>query len=318
MIAIEYSRYGGPEVIELREVPVPQPQRGEVLVRVHAAALNPKDALVRAGKFKHLAGAGFPKRMGYDLAGVVADVGSGVSDLAIGQRVFGMIQSWQAGAFAEFAVLPRQQLAALPDSITFAQAAAIPLAGQTALQALRDLGQVGPGSRVVIHGASGGVGTLAVQLARWLGAEVTALCGPDSAALVASLGADSVFDYHQTAPTQLPGRYDCFFDVFGNQHFAAIKPLLHARGSYVSTVPNSRNIRNHALTRFWPGRKARLVVVQSREADLKTLAQAVSVGQLRPLIAARFPLAEMRQAHVLIATKRTHGKIIFELPFELP
>ena len=313
MKVIEYDRYGGPEVIELREAPAPQPARGEVLVRIHAAALNPKDALVRAGKFKRLAGPEFPKRMGYDLAGEVAAVGEGVQGLAVGQAVYGMIQSWKAGAFAEYAALPQSELAAAPKGLSHTEAAAIPLAALTALQALRDLAGVGPGSSVVIHGASGGVGTLAVQIAKALGARVIALCGADSAALVRSLGADEVHDYRQTAPAQLSGRHQAFFDVFGNQHYRGVKHLLSARGTYVSTVPNARNIRDHLLTRLSPLKKARLVVVRSKRTDLETLAAWVAEGRLKPVIAARFPLADVRQAHAMIQGKKTHGKIVLEL-----
>lgn len=314
MKVIEYDRYGGPEVIVLREVPTPEPQRGEVLVRVRAAALNPKDALVRAGKFKRLAGPKFPKRMGYDLAGEVVALGPGVSGFAVGQPVYGMINSWRAGAFAEYAALPVDELAPRPAGLDDAQAAALPLAAQTALQALRDLAGVGPGRRIAIHGASGGVGTLAVQIAKALGAEVTALCGAGSAELVRSLGADTVCDYRQTSPSQLPGRYDAFFDVFGNQSFFGVRHLLSARGCYVSTVPNARNVRDHLLTRFSPLRRARLVVVRSKRADLETLSGWVAEGRLRPLVAARLPLAETARAHAMIQAKNTHGKIVLDIP----
>ena len=314
MKAIEYDRYGGPEVIVLRDVPVPEPRPGEVLVRVRAAALNPKDALVRSGRFPVLAGKEFPKRMGYDLAGTVAALGAGVSAFTVGQPVYGMINNWRAGAFAEYAALPADELAPRPTGLDDAGAAALPLAAQTALQALRDLAGVRPGQQVVIHGASGGVGTMAVQIAKALGAKVTALCGAGSAELVRGLGADTVIDYRHMPPAQLLGRYDAFFDVFGNQSFFGVRHLLTARGCYVSTVPSPRNIRDHGLTRFSPLRRARLVVVRSRRADLDTLSAWVAEGRLRPLIAARLPLAETAQAHAMIQTKNTHGKIVLDIP----
>ncbi|ROH90984.1 NAD(P)-dependent alcohol dehydrogenase [Stagnimonas aquatica] len=314
MQVIEYDRYGGPEVIELRDRSEPQPAAGEVLVRIHAAALNPKDALVRSGKFKRLAGPGFPKRMGYDLAGEVAAVGEGVRGYTPGQPVYGMIQSWRAGAFAEYVALPADELAPRPAGLDYAQAAAIPLAAQTALQALRDLAGVRPGDRVAIHGASGGVGTLAVQIAKALGARVSAICGADSAELVRGLGADEVFDYRQTDPARLPGRYQAYFDVFGNQRYGAVKPLLTARGCYVSTVPSARNIRDHLLTRLSPLKRARLVVVRSKRADLEQLSEWVAQGRLKPLIAARLPLAETARAHAMIQGKNTHGKIVLDIP----
>lgn len=313
MKVIEYDRYGGPEVIVLREAPVPPPAAGEVLVRIHAAALNPKDALVRAGKFKLLSGADFPKRMGYDFAGVVAALGAGVTGLEVGQGVYGMINSWKAGAFAQYAAVPQDELAPMPPGLDYAQAAAIPLSAQTALQALRDLGGVGPGVEVLIHGASGGVGTLAVQIAKALGARVSALCGVHSAELVRGLGADQVYDYRQTPPSQVPGRYQVFFDVFGNQSFAAVRPLLASRGRYITTVPNARNFRDHVLSRLLPLKKARLVIVRSRRADLEQLSAWVAQGRLRPLIAARLPLAETARAHAMIQGKNTHGKIVLDI-----
>ena len=314
MKVVEYDRYGGPDVIVLRDAPVPEPGVGEVRVRVRAAALNPKDALVRSGRFPLLAGRQFPKRMGYDFAGEVTALGAGVSAFAVGQPVFGMINSWRAGAFAEYAVVPADELAPRPAGLDNAQAAALPLAAQTALQSLRDLAGLRPESRVAIHGASGGVGTLAVQIAKALGAHVTALCGAGSADLVRSLGADAVFDYRQTTPAQLPGRYDAFFDVFGNQSFFGVRHLLTAHGCYVSTVPSTRNLRDHALTYVSPGRRARLVVVRSKRADLETLSRWVAEGRLRPLVAARLPLAETARAHAMIQGKNTHGKIVLDIP----
>lgn len=314
MKAIEYDQYGGPEVIVLREVPTPVPAPGEVLVRVRAAALNPKDALVRSGRFPLLAGRQFPKRMGYDFAGTVAALGDGVGAFSVGQPVYGMINSWRAGAFAEYAAVPVDELAPRPTGLDDAQAAALPLAAQTALQSLRDLAGLGPGQRVVIHGASGGVGTLAVQIAKALGAEVTALCGATSMDLVRGLGADTVFDYRQVPPVRLPGRYHAFFDVFGNQSFGAVRHLLGVRGCYVSTVPSGPNIRDHLLTRFSPWRRARLVVVRSRRADLDLLSAWVAEGRLRPLLAARLPLAETARAHAMIQGKNTHGKIVLDIP----
>lgn len=312
MKAAQYDRYGGPEVITIREVPLPAPGPGQLRVRVGACALNPKDALTRSGRFAILAGPRFPKGLCYDYAGTVDAVGEGVADVAPGQRVFGMLNGWEARAAAEFLVVDAPEWAPVPAGLSDAEAASLPLAAQTALQALRDLGGVGPGSRVAIHGASGGVGTLAVQIAKALGAEVTALCGADSADLVRGLGADTAVDYRQTAPASLPGHYDCFFDVFGNQSLAAVRARLSRRGRYVSTVPSARNVRTHVLTRFWPGRRGLLVVVKSKRSDLDQLSRWVEAGQLRPVIAQRLPLTAMAEAHRLIQGKRTHGKIVLE------
>lgn len=313
MKAAIHDRFGGPEVLEVRDIAQPVPGAGEVLVRMHAAAINPKDALVRGGKFKRMSGTDFPKLTGLDHAGTIAALGPGVSGIAVGDAVFGMLNGWNGGTCAEFVVAKVGEFAAKPAALEFGEAAAIPLAALTALQALRDLGRIGPGSRVCIHGASGGVGLFAVQIAKALGAHVTALCGTAAAELVRSLGADEVLDYKTQPPVSLTQRFDCFFDVFGNQSFAGVKRQLAARGVYISTVPSRRNILDHLRTRFWPGRRARLVVVKSKRADLETLAVWTGEGKLRGVIAARFPLAQIRGAHEQIQTKRTHGKIIIDI-----
>lgn len=310
MKAAEYDRYGPLDLIEVRDVPTPVPGAGEVLIKVDAAAVNPKDALTRSGKFKAMAGRDFPKRLGYDFAGTVAAIGSHVRGVEVGEAVFGMLNGWTAGTCAEFVIARPGEFARKPLSVGFDEAAALPLAAQTALQALRDLAGVHAGSRVLIHGASGGVGTLAVQIAKALGATVTALCSAEAAALVRDLGADRVLDYRATPPTQLVEHFDCCFDVFGNQSFAALRGQLAPHGVYVTTVPNLRNVIDDLRTRVWPGRRARLVVVKSRRRDLETLAQWVDQGLLKPLVAMRFPLANIRSAHEQIQTRRTHGKII--------
>ena len=310
MKAMQYRRYGGPEVIELCELPRPVAGPGQALIKVEACALNPKDALTRGGKFARLAGPTFPKGLCYDYAGTVAAVGAGVTDVTEGDAVYGMLNGWNACAAAEYLLAGADERAPRPGTASAGAAAGLPLAAQTALQALRDLGGVGTGSRVMIHGASGGVGTLAVQIARCLGAEVTALCGAEAAGLVRGLGADTVHDYRITAPAALSAQFDCIFDVFGNQSLSGLRSRLAPRGRYVSTVPNLRNFRDHLLTRWWPGRRGLLVVVKSRRADLELLANWVDAGQLKPVVAQALPLAEMRRAHELIQSKRTHGKII--------
>lgn len=183
----------------------------------------------------------------------------------------------------------------------------------TALQALRDCGRVGAGAEVCINGASGGVGTLAVQIAKAMGAQVTALCSAANREFIQGLGADEVIDYRATPPTQLTQPFDCFFDVFGNQSFSAIRPLLRSRGTYVTTVPKQRNFIDHALTLLSPLRRARVVVVRSRAADLEQLSRWVADGRLKPIIATVLPLSEIRQSHELIETRRTRGKIVLDI-----
>jgi NADPH:quinone reductase-like Zn-dependent oxidoreductase len=181
------------------------------------------------------------------------------------------------------------------------------------LQALRDLAKVGPGSRVCINGASGGVGTFAVQIAKALGAQVTALCSAANHELVAALGADVVIDYRDTPPERLSGAYDCFFDVFGNQTLARVRAQLAPRGLYITTVPNRRNIRDHALTLLWPGKRARLVVVRSRRADLEQIARWVDEGRIRAVIDSTLPLSQIVDAQLRLHSRRSRGKIVLTI-----
>jgi NADPH:quinone reductase-like Zn-dependent oxidoreductase len=308
-----YDRYGGPEVVALRDVPLREPDAHQLRVAVTACALNPKDVLVRSGKFKRITGKVFPRAIGYDYAGRVDAVGSKISRFKPGDAVFGMINLWAGGACAESVLAVEDELALAPGSISLAEAAAVPLASLTALQALRDLAKIRAGSRVCINGASGGVGTFAVQIAKALGAHVTALCSASNHELVKALGADIAIDYHATPPQQLPGPYDCFFDVLGDQSLGRVRKRLAPRGFYITTVPNQRNIRDHVLTRLWPGKRARSVVVRSRQADLEQVARWVDEGQLRPVIDPTLPIAQIVDAQLRLQSKRTRGKIVLTL-----
>jgi NADPH:quinone reductase-like Zn-dependent oxidoreductase len=303
----EYDRYGGPEVLEVRERPAPEVTAGHVVVRVRAAALNPKDVLTRAGKFGWMAGRRFPKRVGYDWSGEVAAVGAGVRGIREGDAVFGMIQAWSAGACGEQVRVRADELAAKPAALGWEEAAALPLAGSTALQALRELGEVRPGDRVLINGASGGVGTLAIQIAKRLGAHVTTLTSAANAELVRGLGADVALDHQAWAPGA--DRFAVVFDVFGNRTFAALRPILTPRGTFVSTVPKPHVIAARLRTALTRPR-ARLVVVRSRPADLAWLADAAVAGAVRAVIDGVYPLAEIADAQRRLATRRARGKIV--------
>lgn len=314
MMVAGYDRYGGSEVVRVREEPLPEPGRGELLVRVKAAGLNPKDILLQSGRnrlYRILAGTRFPKRIGYDWSGEVVSSGPGVTDFVVGESVLGMINDWAGGACATHAVVRVDELARKPSTLSFEQAAALPLAGQTALQALRDVGGLQRGARVLINGASGGVGTLAVQIAKALGASVTATTSARNLELVKSLGADEVVDYAATELSNLgAGAFDVFFDVFGNRSFALARPLLTTRGVFVSTVPKPHVLRAHALTLIGARKRARLVSVKSRAKDLETLCKWADEGILTPVIDSVFPLSDIAQAEARVASKHARGKVV--------
>jgi NADPH:quinone reductase-like Zn-dependent oxidoreductase len=312
MRAIVYERYGPPEVLEVRELPSPLPAAGEVLVSVHAAALNPKDSLIRKGKFRRVTGNRFPRGLGYDLSGVVRAVGPGVTRLRAGDEVFGMKNGWAGGTVADEVCAPEGELALKPKGLSFEDAAALPLAGLTALQALRDEGRVQPGQRVLIHGASGGVGVFAIQVARALGAHVTTTSSARNLELCRSLGAQETWDYTQQTGLSDGAGWDVFFDVFGNRSFGQVRRALGPKGTYVSTVPGAQTVVLHFATRFL-SRRARLVVVKSNTRDLEQLAQWVEAGSLRAVIDRVVPFTEAAAAQAHVETRRARGKVVISL-----
>jgi NADPH:quinone reductase-like Zn-dependent oxidoreductase len=311
MRAVVIDRYGGPEVLRQATVPRPVPTRGQVLVRTRFVGVNPKDVIVRKGKFKVATGKKFPLIVGHDIAGEVVEVGAG-ADLAEGDRVFGMINDFAGRAYAQFAAVDAQQLAKVPSSIELRIAAAVPLAAQTALQALRDDARIEAGQRVLINGASGGVGVFAVQIAKILGADVTAVCSQRNTDLVTELGADRVIDYTQTELVELDATFDAIFDVFGNYSFGKLKHLLEPRGTYVQTIPSGRILRDVART-LLRRKRAKLVLVKSRRDQLDWLRQQIDTGSLRVVVDRSFSLEDAAEAHRYIETKRARGKVVLEL-----
>ncbi|MGB5351228.1 MAG: NAD(P)-dependent alcohol dehydrogenase [Polyangiales bacterium] len=311
MRAILIDRYGGPEVLRLATVPRPVPTRGQALVRTRFIGVNPKDVIVRKGKFQIATGKKFPLIVGHDIAGEVVEVGLG-ADLAKGDQVYGMINDFAGRAYAEYAAVDCQQLAKAPASIELAVAAAVPLAAQTALQALRDDANLKAGQTVLINGASGGVGVFAVQIAKILGAHVTAVCSHRNVELVTVLGADRVIDYTKTELMDLDEQFDVIFDVFGNYRFEQLKELLSARGTYVNTIPSARIFKDVARS-FVRRKRAKLVIVKSKRDQLDWLRQQIDAGGLRVVVDRSFPLADVAEAHRYMETKRARGKVVLSV-----
>jgi NADPH:quinone reductase-like Zn-dependent oxidoreductase len=311
MRAMVIDQYGGPEMLHAATVPRPVPRRGQVLVRTRFVGVNPKDVVVRKGKFQVATGKKFPLIVGHDIAGEVVEAGLG-ADLAEGDLVYGMINDLAGRAYAEYAAVDCQQLAKAPSSVELRVAAAVPLASQTALQALRNQARVEPGQHVLINGASGGVGVFAVQIAKILGAEVTAVCSHRNVDLVTELGADRVVDYTETELVDLDERFDAIFDVFGNYRFDKLKHLLTPRGTYVQTIPSSRIFKDVVRT-FVRAKRAKLVIVKSRRKQLDWIRQQIDAGSMRVVVDRSFPLDEAPEAHRYMETKRARGKVVLEV-----
>jgi NADPH:quinone reductase-like Zn-dependent oxidoreductase len=223
-----------------------------------------------------------------------------------------MINDFAGRAYAEYAAVDARQLAKAPSSIELRVAAAVPLASQTALQALRDDAQVKTGQHVLINGASGGVGVFAVQIAKILGAQVTAVCSHRNVELVAELGADRVIDYTKTELVDLKERFDVIFDVFGNYRFDKLEHLLTPRGTYVHTVPSARIVKDVAKTLI-RRKRAKLVIVKSRREQLDWIRQQIDTGSLRVVVDRSFALDDAAEAHRYMETKRARGKVVLEV-----
>ena len=306
MRAATQHSLGGPEVLEVVDLPRPQPQTNEVLVRVRAAGLNPTD-------WKHRAAGRFlgqpPFVLGWDVSGVVEAVGVGVARFAVGDEVFGMLSyPYGHGSHAEYVAAPARVFAKKPAGLDHVEAAALPLVSLTAWQMLIDYAQLTPGQRVLIHAAAGGVGHVAVQIAKAHGAHVIGTASGKKHDLLRRLGADETIDYRTEDFTETATDIDVVLDTLGGDTAMRSLRTLAPGGIAVSTVPVGPDDFTTEATRL--GVRALRMLVDSSHADLTAIAGLVDAGQLRPEIAATFPLEDIAAAHRLGETGRTTGKIV--------
>jgi NADPH:quinone reductase-like Zn-dependent oxidoreductase len=318
MKAIVYRRNGPPDVLSCEEIEKPTPNAQEVLIKVRAAAVNPLDChLLKGGPavMRTLPGRGKLRQPGVDVAGVVETVGSGVTEFTAGDAVFGACR----GAFAEYAIAPVSALASKPETVSFEDAAASPIAALTALQGLRDKGKIQAGQHVLINGASGGVGTFGVQLAKIFGAHVTGVCSAHNAELVRSLGAEHTINYAKEDFANGKQRYDLIFDLAGNHSFSACRRVLTPRGIVVGTGildgPQSLLVLFLALIwmiiRAWFSREKFVAfVANANRDDLALIGELLASGQLKSIIERRYRLSEVSEAMRYQGTWRVRGKLV--------
>jgi NADPH:quinone reductase-like Zn-dependent oxidoreductase len=316
MKAIAIDSYGGAEKMNPSELADPRPSVGEILVRVRAAAVNPLDWKIRSGQLRFILRLAFPYVPGTDIAGEVLEVGDQASRFKPGDSVVAFIDPKHGGAYAELAVAKERAAALKPKSLSFAEAASLPVAGCTALQALRDLGEVSKDRKVLILGGSGGVGHFAIQIARALGAKVDATCGESHVEFVRALGADRVIDYRKEDFTVGPERYDVIFDTVAASSFSACRDTLEPGGVYVTTLP-SPDVLFWALVgavvaKFRTTKKAKMIMVRPNADDLAFLARLADEGKLRPVVSEAFPLARAAEAQQVSRAGHAKGKIILE------
>ena len=321
MKAITHCEYGGPDVLKVEEVEKPVPNDNQLLVKVRAAAVNPLDLTIRGSLlFRPLSGLRKPKdtRLGVDYAGTVETVGKNVTNFKPGDEVFG----GKTGAFAEYiCVLADRAVVLKPANMTFEQAASVPVAAITALQGLRDKGKIQAGQKVLINGASGGVGTFAVQIAKSFGTEVTGVCSTRNVDLVRSIGADHVIDYTKEDFTKSDQRYDLIFDLVGNHSFSERRRVLTPNGICVMAGIGGAGWRDGILGRLagelngylrsrFTSQKFIAYIAQFNKADMSILADLMQSGKMTPVIDRTYKFSETSDALRYLEQGHARGKVV--------
>ncbi len=312
MKAIVHEQYGPPDVLQLKEVEKPTPKEDEVLIEVQAASVNYSDWVYVRGKplVARLMGSGLlkPKQMmlGADVAGRVEAVGRNVRQFRPGDNVYGDLSVCGWGGFAEYVSVPESALALKAANLTFEEAAAVPQAAIVALQGLRDEGQIQAGQKVLINGASGGIGTFAVQIAKFFGAEVTGVCSSKNFDLLRSIGADQVIDYTQEDFTQKSQRYDLILDIKAYRSISDYERVLSPKGIYVLAGGSVARILQAAMTR---NEKMHNFQVKPSQKDLGLMTELLEAGKVVPVIDRRYPLSEVAEAVRYYGGGHARGKV---------
>jgi NADPH:quinone reductase-like Zn-dependent oxidoreductase len=317
MKAIVYTKYGSPDVLQFKEVEKPAPTDGQILVKIYAASANPLDwHLMRASPFLARLAGGLRKpkdpRLGADFAGRVEAVGANVAQFQPGDEVFGA----STGAFAEYICVAESEVALKPANLSFEQAAAVPVAATTALQGLRDMGQIHTGQRVLVNGASGGVGTFAVQIARAFGTEVTGVCSTRNLDMVRSIGADHAIDYMKEDFTRTGQHYDLIYDAVGNSSVSAYRRALNPGGTcVVAGFTSLPRLFEHMLlgplrSKIGDKKVGLMGTAQIKQKDLVSLRELLEAGKVTPVIDRRYSLREVPEAIRYLEAKHARGKVV--------
>ena len=317
MRAFGFRRYGPPDVLEMLEVPRPEPGPGEVLISVAAAGVNPADWALRAGRLRPFVRLELPFISGSDVAGVVEETGEGVTKFVPGEAVYAMTPTTTGGAYAEYVAVATDRVAKVPSGLSLEEAAAVPLAALTALQALRDKAELATGKHVLINGASGGVGTFAVQIAKTFGARVTAACSGRNVELVRGLGADEVIDYNSDDIAPAGPRYDVVFGAVNTLPLLRWRRALRPEGKIVTVNPLFENAVVAQLAGAIGRVRLEGVLVRPSGADLETVGAWISDGKVRPVIDCSYPLHDAATAHRYSESRRVRGKLVLVVDEQL-
>lgn len=313
MKAAIINRFGEADLFQISDIEIPEYNANEVLIRVNASSINPVDWKHRKGNHRLLKGSNFPIVLGYDAAGIIEEKGSSVFKYNIGDRVNVRLAKNYGGAYAEFAVANKNLISLIPEGVNYSDAAALPLAGGTALQGLRDFGNIKKNQSVLINGAASGVGHLAVQIAKNYGAKVTAICSTRHESLIEYLKPDRFVDYKQIDIKTLDEKYDIIFDIVGTESFLSLKHLLNPNGTYISTLPRPKILFHKFISVFTQGLKAKTFLMKSNGKDLDLLNQMVAEKKLRVFIDKSFQLDEIAEAHKYSESGMAEGKIVIRI-----
>ena len=308
MKAAIINKWGSPDVFEISNVDKPVPKPDQVLIKVFASSINPVDWKHRTGFHKYMLGAPFPIILGYDVCGEVVEKGNETTKFNVGDMVFGDLDNKYGGGLAEYALAHENCLASVPNNIKHEHAAALPLVSLTALQALRDKANLQKGNTVLINGASGGVGHIAIQIAKIMGARVIAVASGKNQQFIEAYKPDLFVDYTQQNILELDEKIDVFFDVIGNYSFLKTKHLLNNNGTYVSTLPRLKILLHKLFEPFNKGKKVKTLIRKHSSSDLEQIARWVQEEKINVSIDKKFKLEEIAQAHEYAENSRTKGK----------
>lgn len=316
MRAIVFKKYGNIEVLKYETIDTPILEENQVLIRVHYASVNPVDWKVRNGTARFLTGFIKPKQgfqiLGADVAGTVEAVGALVTQFKKGDNVCAILGGIPGGGYAEKVVVAVSQVALMPKSLDFKTAAALPLVGLTAFQALK-MAKVEAAQNVLVNGASGGVGVFAVQIAKAMGARVTAVCSQRNAAFVLALGADSVIDYEKEDFTKITKTFDVIYDAVGNSSLKKCAAILSKSGVYITTIPSPIPLLQSKFLPYFSKRRVIPIITKSSGEDLAQLADLVDKHQIQVPIDAEFPLKNAAAAHDYSESGRVSGKLVLRM-----
>lgn len=310
MKAAQINEYGEPSVIKISEVEKPSPKESQVLVEVHASSLNPFDSSVRAGRVKDKMPLELPVTLGGDIAGVVVELGAGVDNVAVGDKVYGQaaVFGGNSGAFAEYAATKSGQVAKAPQNLDFKQAASLPLVGVSALQALTEEIKLKSGQKVFIHGGSGGIGSIAIQIAKNIGAYVATTATGEQIDVVKKLGANEVIDYKSQDFVEALRDYDAVFDTVGGDDFTKSLNILKKGGIAVSMNANAdeAKVKELGVTAIHHSTKV-------NTADLDKLRELVEAGDIKPQVGKVFPLEQIVEAFEARESGSAQGKVVIDI-----